>query len=99
MDAETGCGWPRSRINGSGFFRPLCPYRTRHFRHLQLKLLTTIGQSLSGRSNFPTYNPTKWTEVPDKISEALALSQNPQNTQNTLWLIEATPIETGDSLH
>jgi hypothetical protein len=33
-----------------------------------------------------------------QISEALAVSQNPQNTQNTLWLIEATPIEIGDSL-
>ncbi len=48
------------------------------------EVLNTLGQSWSGSSNFPTYDPTNWTEEPDKISEARSASENPQNTQNSL---------------
>ena len=64
----------------------LSQQKTRHFRHLESKSLTTIGQSLSGRSNFRTYDPTKWSEEPDKSRMSRATSQNAHNPQKSLLI-------------
>ena len=42
---------------------------TRHSRHLCLKLLMALSQSLSGKSVFPTRHPTKRRPKPDNPRE------------------------------
>ena len=45
---------------------PSPPIKTRHSRHLGSKPLIQLGWPMSGSPNYPTSNPTKANQKPDK---------------------------------